>query len=197
MLIGNIAALTQSNIKRMLAYSSIAHAGYLLVGLAAHSAMGAQGVLFYLMAYAFMNLGAFTVVQLVARRGEANVEIKDYAGLGFKHPLLGLALSLFIVSLAGIPLTAGFTGKLFLFSAAVQQGMYWLVVIAVVASAIGIYYYIRVLVFMYMRDPEDAIESVGIPGVAGIVIVIMVLGTLYLGILPGSVLKIASEAVNF
>jgi NADH-quinone oxidoreductase subunit N len=197
MLIGNIAALTQSNIKRMLAYSSIAHAGYLLVGLAAHSAMGAQGVLFYLMAYAFMNLGAFTVVQLVARKGEANVEIKDYAGLGFKHPLLGLALSVFIVSLAGIPLTAGFTGKLFLFSAAVQQGMYWLVVIAVVASAIGIYYYIRVLVFMYMKDPEGEVESMGIPGVARIVILIMVLGTLYLGILPGSVLRIASEAVTF
>jgi NADH-quinone oxidoreductase subunit N len=149
------------------------------------------------MAYAFMNLGAFTVVQLVARKGEANVEIKDYTGLGFKHPLLGLALSVFIVSLAGIPLTAGFTGKLFLFSAAVQQGMYWLVVIAVVASAIGIFYYIRVLVFMYMTDPEGEIESMRIPGAARIVILIMVLGTLYLGILPGSVLKIASEAVNF
>ncbi len=197
MLIGNIAALTQSNIKRMLAYSSIAHAGYLLVGLTANSTMGAQGVLFYLMAYAFMNLGAFTVVQLVARQGEANVEIKDYAGLGFKYPLLGLSLSVFIVSLAGIPLTAGFTGKLFLFSAAIQQGMYWLVVIAVVASAIGIYYYIRVLVFMYMKEPEGEIESVGIPGVARIVILIMVLGTLYLGVLPGSVLRMASEAVKF
>jgi len=197
MLIGNIAALTQSNIKRMLAYSSIAHAGYLLVGLTANSTMGAQGVLFYLMAYAFMNLGAFTVVQLVARQGEANVEIKDYAGLGFKYPLLGLALSVFIVSLAGIPLTAGFTGKLFLFSAAIQQGMYWLVVIAVVASAIGIYYYIRILVFMYMKEPEGEIESVGIPGVARIVILIMVLGTLYLGVLPGSVLRMASEAVKF
>ncbi|HUV14581.1 MAG TPA: NADH-quinone oxidoreductase subunit N [Acidobacteriota bacterium] len=197
MLIGNIAALTQANIKRMLAYSSIAHAGYLLVGLTANSEMGAQGVLFYLMAYAFMNLGAFTVVQLVARQGEANVEIRDYAGLGFKHPLLGLALSVFIVSLAGIPLTAGFTGKLFLFSAAVQQGMYGLVVIAVIASAIGIYYYIRVLVFMYMKEPEGEIESVGIPGVARVVILIMILGTLYLGVLPGSVLKMASEAVKF
>ncbi|UCF38271.1 MAG: NADH-quinone oxidoreductase subunit N [Acidobacteriota bacterium] len=198
MLVGNIAALTQSNIKRMLAYSSIAHAGYLLVGLAANNDFGAQGVLFYLLAYAFMNLGAFAIIQIIGRQNEETVEIKDYAGVGFQHPFLGLALSVFLVSLAGIPLTAGFTGKLFLFSAAVQSGMYWLVVIAVIASAIGIYYYLRVLIYMYMRDAEGEIKPVDRLSMATrIVIVVMVLGTIYLGILPGSILKLASEAINF
>ena len=197
MAIGNIAALTQSNIKRMLAYSSIAHAGYLLVGLTAHNLLGAQGVLFYLLAYAFMNLGAFAIVQLIGRQGEEFVAIKDYAGVGYRYPFLGLSLSVFLVSLAGIPLTAGFTGKLFLFAAAIEQGMYWLVVIALLASAIGIYYYLRVLVFMYMRDAEGETPSVALPMVARVVIVIMVLGTLYLGIFPSSILNIASEAARF
>jgi NADH-quinone oxidoreductase subunit N len=197
MLIGNIAALSQSNIKRMLAYSSIAHAGYLLVGLTANNSLGAQGVLFYLLAYAFMNLGAFAVVQIVARENELGVAIKDYAGVGFKHPFLGITLSIFLLSLAGIPLTAGFTGKLFLFSAAIKSGMYWLVVFAVLASAIGIYYYLRVIVFMYMREPEDESSAVDFPLVARIVIVIMVIGTIYLGVLPGSLLEMASEAVKF
>jgi NADH-quinone oxidoreductase subunit N len=197
MAIGNIAALTQSNIKRMLAYSSIAHAGYLLVGLTAHNLLGAQGVLFYLLAYAFMNLGAFAVVQLIGRQGEEFVRIKDYAGVGYRYPFLGLSLSVFLISLAGIPLTAGFTGKLFLFAAAIEQEMYWLVVIALLASAIGIYYYLRVLVFMYMRDAEGETPSVELPVVIRVVIVIMVLGTLYLGIFPGSVLNIASEAASF
>lgn len=197
MLLGNIAALVQTNIKRMLAYSSIAHAGYLLVGLVAHNSMGAQGVLFYLLAYAFMNLGAFTVIQLVGARDEKFVAISDYAGLGFQRPGLCLALSVFLVSLAGIPFTAGFTGKLFLFAAAIQSEMYWLVVIAVLASAIGIYYYLRVLVFMYMKQSESDISAIEMPVVAQVVIAIMVLGTLYLGVLPGSILRLASEAVSF
>lgn len=197
MLVGNIAALAQSNIKRMLAYSSVAHAGYLLVGLTAHNSLGAQGVLFYLLAYAFMNLGAFTVVQLVGRKNESVLNIEDYAGLGFKSPGLAIALSIFLISLAGIPLTGGFTGKLFLFSAAIESGYYWLVVIAVIASAIGIYYYIRVLVFMYMRSPEKEFDSILMPAPTRVILAIMVLGTLYLGILPGSLLSLASEAIRF
>ncbi len=197
MLIGNIAALSQTNIKRMLGYSSIAHAGYLLVGVAASNELGGQGVLFYLMAYAFMNLGALIVVQLVGRKNEQTVAIKDYAGLGFKYPGLGIALSVFLVSLAGIPFTGGFAGKLFLFSAAIESGMYWLVVIAVIASAIGIYYYLRVIVFMYMKDPEGEIEAIRIPLAARILLVVMVVGTLYLGILPGGLLNLASEAIHF
>jgi NADH-quinone oxidoreductase subunit N len=197
MVIGNTAALVQSNIKRMLAYSSIAHAGYLLVGLVAHNSMGAQSVLFYLLAYAFMNLGAFAVIQLISNKDEQFVEIKDFSGLGFQHPILCLALSVFLISLAGIPLTAGFTGKLFLFAAAIQSEMYWLVVIAVIASAIGIYYYLRVLVFMYMRPAERELPLFELPVATRIVIAIMVLGTLYLGILPESLLRLASEAVRF
>ncbi len=197
MLIGNIAALTQSNIKRMLAYSSIAHAGYLLVGLVAGSSKGAQGVLFYLLAYAFMNLGALIVVQLVGRRNEKTVAITDYTGLGYRYPGLSLALSIFLVSLAGIPLTAGFSGKLFLFSAAMESGLYWLVGISVIASVIGIYYYLRVLVLMYMRQPEGEIEPIPLPVAVQIVLVIMALGTLYMGILPQTVLNLASEAIRF
>jgi NADH-quinone oxidoreductase subunit N len=196
MLVGNIAALTQTNIKRMLAYSSIAHAGYLLVGLTASNLAGARGVLFYLLAYAFMNLGALTVVQLVGSRDERSVAIEDYAGLSQRSPGLALMLSVFLVSLAGIPLTAGFTGKLFLFAAAIQSGMYWLVVIAVIASAIGIYYYLRILVLMYMREPGAAEGPVGLPGLAQVVLAIMVLGTLWLGILPGRVLNWAGAAVQ-
>jgi NADH-quinone oxidoreductase subunit N len=162
MAIGNIAALTQSNIKRMLAYSSIAHAGYILVGLTAHNLLGAQGVLFYLLAYAFMTLGAFAVVQLVGHKNEKFVEIKDYAGVGYKSPFLGIALSVFLLSMAGIPLTAGFTGKLFLFAAAIDQEMYGLVILAVLASAIGVYYYLRVLVFMYMKEAEAEIPPFGL-----------------------------------
>ena len=197
MLVGNIAALTQTNIKRMLAYSSIAHAGYLLVGLVAANSRGAQGVLFYLLAYAFMNLGALTVVQLVGRKNEKTVDLADYTGLGYRYPGLSLALAVFLVSLAGIPLTAGFSGKLFLFSAAMASGMYWLVAISVIASVIGIYYYLRVLVLMYMRQPEDEIEAIPLPLALRVVLVIMVIGTLYLGILPQAVLNLASEAIRF
>lgn len=195
MLVGNLAALTQTNIKRMLAYSSIAHAGYLLVGLTASSPEGARGVLFYLLAYAFMNLGALTIVQLVGSRDEKLVAIEDYAGLGYRSPGLALVLSLFLVSLAGIPLTGGFTGKLFLFAAAIQGGLYWLVVIAVVASAIGIYYYLRVLVLMYMREPSET-TAIGLPGPAGVVLALMALGTLWLGVLPGRMLEWAGAAVQ-
>lgn len=195
--IGNIAALTQTNIKRMLAYSSIAHAGYLLVGVVANNSLGAQSILFYLLAYAFMNLGAFTVVQLIGRRNELKMQIEDFAGIGFRMPFLGIALSVFLISLAGIPLTAGFTGKLFLFAAAIQSGMYWLVVFALLASAIGLYYYLRILVLMYMKEPEADLSGIGLPLTARVVIVIMLAGTLYLGLFPGAVLKLASEAVVF
>jgi NADH:ubiquinone oxidoreductase subunit 2 (subunit N) len=197
MAIGNIAALTQGNIKRMLAYSSIAHAGYLLVGLTAHSPQGTQGILFYLMAYALMTLGAFTVVQIVGRQEEQNLSIEDYSGLGYRNPFLSISLSVFLISLAGIPATAGFMGKLFLLAAAVENQMYWLVVIAVLASAIGIYYYLRVIVYMYMGKLKKEEIPITIPTPMRILIAIMVLGTLYLGVLPGALLSLAREAVSF
>lgn len=198
MLLGNIVALTQTNIKRMLAYSSIAHAGYLAVGVVAGSRVGVEAILFYLAAYAFMTLGAFAVVLIVGREQERRVAIDDYAGLGYRHPFLGIALSVFLLSLAGIPLTAGFMGKLFLFTAAMESGFYWLTVVGLVASIIALWYYLRVIVLMYMREPEgDGSESLVLPVPAGIAIAIMLAGTLYLGVFPGALLKLASEAAKF
>ena len=197
MAIGNIAALTQPNIKRMLAYSSIAHAGYLLVGLTAHNPLGTQGILFYLVAYALMTLGAFTVVQIVGRRGEEHTTIEAYKGIGYRNPFLGIALSLFLISLAGIPVTAGFMGKLFVFAAAVRSQMYGLVIIALVTSAIGIYYYLRVIVYMYMDESKKEEVPITISTPMRIILTLMVLGTLYLGILPGILLDLAAEAASF
>ncbi|MDA2937863.1 NADH-quinone oxidoreductase subunit N [Acidobacteria bacterium AH-259-A15] len=197
MAIGNIGALAQTNIKRMLAYSSIAHAGYLLVGLTAHNRLGTQSILFYLVAYAFMTLGAFAVVQAIGREGEKYISIDDYSDLGYRYPFLSITLSVFLISLAGIPATGGFMGKLFLFAAAMQSEMYWLVVIAVIASAIGIYYYLRVIVFMYMGESKDEGTPIIVPTPVRIVIAIMVVGTFYLGIFPGTFLHLASEAVSF
>jgi NADH-quinone oxidoreductase subunit N len=197
MLIGNVAALAQTNIKRMLAYSSIAHAGYLLVGLTAHNHLGAQSILFYLMAYALMTLGAFAVVQVFGRQNEAHVDIHDYAGMGYRYPFLGITLSIFLISLAGIPTTAGFMGKLFLFAAAVESRMYWLVVIALITSAIGLYYYLRIIVFMYMHESDDSSTAIDVPMPIRFVIAVMVAGTLYLGMLPGVFLQMARKAVSF
>jgi NADH-quinone oxidoreductase subunit N len=197
MALGNIVALTQTNIKRMLAYSSIAHAGYLLIGLVAHNDTGIQAVLFYLAAYAMMTLGAFAVVQLIGREQEQRVSLEDYSGIGYHHPFLAFALSVFLVSLAGIPATAGFMGKLFLFTAAIQSRMYWLVIIGLLTSAIGLYYYLRVIVLMYMREPRPEAGPLILPLPAVVTIVIMLGGTFYLGVFPGAVLRLASEAARF
>jgi NADH-quinone oxidoreductase subunit N len=196
MLLGNIAALSQNNIKRMLAYSSIAHAGYLLVGLTANNGAGSEAVVFYLVSYAFMTLGAFAIVQILADREERFVNLSDYSGLGKRSPFLSVSLALFMFSMAGIPATAGFMGKLFLFSSAIKSGLYFLVVLGLAATAIGVYYYIRVVVLMFMREPGSEPRTVKIPASAHVVVVIMILGTLILGLLPGSLLEMIREA-NF
>ncbi|MGH9339709.1 MAG: NADH-quinone oxidoreductase subunit N [Acidobacteriota bacterium] len=198
MFVGNVAALTQSNIKRMLAYSSIAHAGYLLVGLNANNKLGAESVLFYLIAYALMTLGAFAVVQAYGRLNERYVNINDYSGMGYRNPFLSISLSVFLISMAGIPATAGFMGKLFLFAAAIESEMYALVILGLIASAIGVYYYLRVIVLMYMQHPEgEAATGLTLPMAVRIAIVIMLIGTFYLGLYPGPFLSLASEASNF
>ncbi|TMA79166.1 MAG: NADH-quinone oxidoreductase subunit N [Deltaproteobacteria bacterium] len=150
MTVGNVLALAQHNIKRMLAYSSIAHAGYILVALTAGGPTGGAAALFYLLAYAGMNLGAFGVVLALGRRGEPHEEIDDYAGLGFRSPLLGAAMAIFMLSLTGIPPLAGFAGKIYVFTAAVREGYYALAVIGVINSVISAGYYVRVLVVMFM-----------------------------------------------
>jgi NADH-quinone oxidoreductase subunit N len=153
---GNIAALTQDNVKRMLAYSSIAHAGYALVGLVAGGPGGVQSVLFYMLVYTVTNIGAFGFVVMLESRGYAGETVQDYAGLARKHPLAAFGMLLFMLSLGGIPPTAGFMGKLYLFAAAVNAGYVWLVVVAVLMSAVSLYYYFRIVLQMYLRDSEEA-----------------------------------------
>ncbi|HSR50504.1 MAG TPA: NADH-quinone oxidoreductase subunit N [Acidobacteriota bacterium] len=197
MAIGNVAALSQRNLKRLLAYSSIAHAGYILVGVTAHNQLGAQGVLYYLSAYALMTIGALVVIQIISLKGEAGIELDDFKGIGFKAPFLTMSLSIFLISMAGIPATAGFMGKFFLFSAAVQQGLYWLVVIAVITSAVGLYYYLRVIVVMFMQQGSSQPLSVEMTGALRTIIVLLVLGTLLLGLYPAPLLELANGAVQF
>jgi len=156
MIWGNVAALTQDNVKRMLAYSSIAHAGYALVGLVAGGPAGTQSVLFYMLVYTVTNLGAFGFVILLESRGFAGETVEDYAGLARKHPVAAFGMLLFMLSLGGIPPTAGFMGKLYLFAAAVNAGYVWLVVVAVLMSAVSLYYYFRIVLQMYLRDGEGA-----------------------------------------
>ena len=185
MTLGNIVAIVQSNIKRMLAYSSIAHAGYALVGLVA---LNWQSVAFYLLSYVVINIGAFAVIEAIARRGDKRTEISDYAGIGFQSLGLASALSLFLLSLAGIPLTAGFVGKLLVFKSAWAAGFHALVIIAVINSAISWYYYLRVIVAMFFAEPATGFKSPKLARSLVTALVLAVLGTLYLGILPGRVL---------
>lgn len=187
MTLGNAAALTQSNVKRMLAYSSIAHAGYLLIGVSVYAgtrdsgALG--GVLYYMLAYTFMTLGAFAVVVAFGEKGNEHLDMGDYGGLGWRYPALGIAMSLFMISLSGIPPTAGFFGKYAIFKNAVENGQIGLVVIAVLNSALSVYYYIRVIVTLYMR-PETAQVSAGRSVAIGVVVAVCVLAILWAGIAP-------------
>ncbi len=196
MTVGNVAAIAQSNLKRMLAYSSIAHAGYMLVGLVAGGISGAGAVLFYLLTYTFTTAGAFGVITLCERvRGEA-VEVGDYAGLARRHPALAAALGLFLLSLIGIPPLAGFVGKFYLFGAAVRAGYVWLAVIAVLNSAIAAYYYLRVVVFMYMREPEGPAAG-AVPSFAGgLALAIALVGVVLLGVVPAPFADLAQAAVT-
>ncbi|HEX9204783.1 MAG TPA: NADH-quinone oxidoreductase subunit N, partial [Candidatus Deferrimicrobiaceae bacterium] len=196
MTVGNFSALLQDNVKRMLAYSSIAHAGYILVGLVSADVAGGQAALFYLLVYAFMNLGAFGVIMLLAQKEDEGYEIGNFAGMGFRYPVLGGLLTLFLVSLAGIPPTAGFVGKFYLFSAAVKNGYIGLAVLGVLNSAVSIYYYLRLVVYMYMmpapaelpvpRPPRTAF-SLALCASAAVVLV--------LGVVPRSMLDFAERSI--
>lgn len=196
MTVGNITALRQDNIKRMLAYSSIAHAGYCLVGFAAGNGTGTAGVLFYMLSYAFMNIGAFAIIILVAKKGEPNGTVMDLAGFGFKHPVLALAMTVFMFSLAGVPPTAGFIGKFYLFSGAIQKGYIWLAILGVLNSAASVYYYLRVIVYMYMKEPTEEFEWTKVTAPVALALVLAVAGTLILGVVPSIVLEYAQMAVK-
>jgi NADH-quinone oxidoreductase subunit N len=193
MFVGNLGALVQSNIKRMLAYSSIAHAGYILVAFAARTEIGIAAVLFYLVAYALMKLGAFALVSHISA-GEANQSIDDYAGLHARHPALAASLTVFMLSLIGIPLTAGFMGKFYLFTAAVDAQLIWLVVFGVINSVLSAGYYFRVVKVMYMDTPAQTAPVAPVPGPLAFVLALTTLGTLYLGIFPSAVLWFAAPS---
>jgi NADH-quinone oxidoreductase subunit N len=209
MTIGNVVAIVQDNVKRLLAYSSIAHAGYALVGFVAAGAASdiAQrdsaitAVMFYLLTYAVMNIGAFTVVQLIARTGDRRTSIEDYNGIGFESPVLAFSLSLFMLSLLGMPLTAGFMGKILVFGVAVDRGYYALVIIAVLNTAISAYYYLRLIIVMFFRDRTTSWVAPPVPASIAIALVLSVLGVLYLGLFPGRVInalqtKIDAQAIS-
>jgi NADH-quinone oxidoreductase subunit N len=202
MFAGNLGALLQTNVKRMLAYSSIAHAGYVLVAFAAvtylagNSETGAApayaAVLFYLLGYALVKLGAFTIVSQLGGAGEKHLSLDDYTGLGRRQPVVAAAFALFLLSLLGLPVTAGFFGKFYVFKAAVNSHLIWLAVLMAVNSIIGAYYYFRLIVVMYMRDPKagDApIAVVGFPLSVNVVLTVTALGTVYFGLFPSRVLN--------
>jgi len=193
MILGNIIALVQDNIKRMLAYSSIAHAGYLLVGLAAGTPEGYSAVLYYLFAYTIMNVGAFGVVAYYERQqGLDFTDINNYAGLGFKSPMMGVMLSIFLFSLAGIPPMIGFVGKYLVFAAAINAGMISLAVIGVLASAASIYYYLRPMVYLYMREPHKDLPLVHAGWLFKGSLLVLTILTIYFGVAPGDL----SELLN-
>jgi len=193
MTIGNLGALLQDNVKRLLAYSSIAHAGYLLVAFAALPDNGIPAAMFYTATYAAMNVGAFAVVSHFGSAGERYVSLEDYSGLGTRSPMLAAILTVFLLSLIGIPVTGGFFAKFYVFSAALQANLVGLVIIGVINSAIAAYYYLRIIVFMYMREPRTEAPVTPIPAALGVALAVSVVATIYLGILPGRVLEYAGR----
>ena len=194
MTLGNVGALVQDNVKRLLAYSSIAHAGYVLVAFAARPDLGAPAVMFYTAAYAAMNVGAFAVVSHFANAGERYVSLGDYSGLGRKSPILAGALGVFLISLIGIPITGGFFAKFYVFSASLQSGLVWLTIVGVINSAIGAYYYLRLIVVMYMREPREEVPLLPVSYPLGIAIGVALTATIYLGVLPDRVLRFVQES---
>jgi NADH-quinone oxidoreductase subunit N len=197
MVVGNVAAIVQNNIKRMLAYSSIAHAGYALVGFIGAGAAETEaqrndaiaGVAFYMLGYSVTSLGAFAIVTLLAQKGDRRTEFDDYTGIGFKAPILSFALALFMLSLFGLPLTAGFMGKVLVFRPALDAGFYLLVVFAVINTAISAYYYLRLIVVMFFRERTTDWAVPRVPLSIAIVLILAVLGVFYLGILPNSTME--------
>jgi NADH-quinone oxidoreductase subunit N len=196
MTLGNLCALVQSNVKRLLAYSSIAHAGYLLAAFAAAPALGTSAAMFYTASYAAMNLGAFAVVSHFANAGERYVALEDYEGLGRSSPLLAATLTIFLLSLIGIPMTGGFFAKFYVFSATVNANLIWLTVIGVLNSGIGAYYYLRIIVVMYMRESRRAVPVTPVPFTLGLALASCLAATLYLGILPNSLLRLTQASAQ-
>ena len=192
MVVGNLVALRQKNVKRILAYSSIAHAGYILVAILAGDN---SGLLFYLTVYLFMNIGAFSAVIALSRKGKEFLELEDYSGIGFRYPWIGATLTVFLFSLAGFPPTGGFLAKFYIFSAAVHKGLVPLVIIGVLASLISVFYYLRIIIYMYMREPTRNVEIFAYNPALFLVLFLCLYGVLMLGIFPGNILIYIKQAV--
>ena len=192
MIVGNLGAIMQTNIKRMLAFSSVSHAGYILMAVIAKSSLGSSSMLFYMLTYAFMTFGVFGIIIILGRKGEENLEIQNYSGLAYKHPVIALSMTIFLLSLGGLPPFAGFVAKFYLFSAAIQEGLLTLVIIAVLNSAISFYYYLKIVVFMYMKEPE-AEFNISLTPMTLFVVLIGVIGTIQLGIFPNTIITLASH----
>ncbi len=192
MVVGNLVALRQKNVKRILAYSSIAHAGYILVAILAGDN---SGLLFYLTVYLFMNIGAFSAVIALSRKGKEFLELEDYSGIGFRYPWIGATLTVFLFSLAGFPPTGGFLAKFYIFSAAVHKGLVPLVIIGVLASLISVFYYLRIIIYMYMRKPTRNVEIFAYNPALFLVLFLCLYGVLIMGIFPGNILIYIKQAV--
>jgi NADH-quinone oxidoreductase subunit N len=195
MVVGNFGAILQSNIKRLLAYSSIAHAGYVLVAVTANSEVGSAAVMFYMAAYAVTNIGAFAVVTYFSRKSEQYVKIDDFAGLAQRKPVMAAMLTIFLLSLIGVPLTGGFFGKFYIFKAALDSHLVWLTVLGLLNSAVAAYYYLRLLVVMYFREPGESVENLPpVGGALAVAVYASAILTLVLGIDPDLVLDFATKA---
>lgn len=195
MAVGNIIALAQTNIKRMLAYSSIAHAGYAMLGIIAGGQDGVASMMNYMLIYAFMNIGAFAIVIMLRSEGFMGEDIRDYEGLSKTHPLYAALMLVFMFSLTGIPPTAGFMGKFYLFMAAINAGYYWLVAIAVIFSAISAYFYLRIVMYMYMREPHTEVSLSPSPYIYA-ALILTTAGVLAIGVMPAKVIAIARMAAT-
>jgi NADH-quinone oxidoreductase subunit N len=195
MIVGTVVGVAQTNLKRMLAYSSIAHGGYLLVGLVAANQVGKAAILFYLLAYAVTNLAAFGVIALLGTRDRNNDELRDYAGLWQTHPGLAALMTVSLLSLGGLPPTAGFIGKWYIFSAAVSAGYYGLAIIGVLTSVISVFFYLRVVVMMYMSEREAGIVPAPVSKAGLAALAVAIVAIFYLGILPTTILNLAAESI--
>lgn len=190
MFVGNLGAIMQTNIKRLLAFSSVAHVGYLLIAIIAKNSLSSASLIFYMLTYAFMIFGTFGIVILLGHKGDENLDVENYSGLAYKHPVIALAMTIFLLSLGGLPPLAGFVAKFYVFSAALKEGFLALVIIAVLNSVVSFYYYLKVIVFMYMKEPVKEFNVAPSP-MTLLVITISVLGTIQLGIFPDPIIALA------